>query len=117
MNHRNSSIRSFGEHDRIRRRHGIRAWPKQWWREKKERKIRFGIRPLLYSLLRREFLYPRGLKVCANIMCRNLFEVERAGQQFCDELCSRRERQRQYWQNQGKAAREARLTRSKDQKL
>jgi hypothetical protein len=80
--------------------------------------IRFGIRPLLYSLLRREFLQPRDIEICANTQCRDFFEVERAGQRFCNDECSRHQRQRDYWQSRGKKARKKRLaTRSKDRKL
>jgi len=71
--------------------------------------IRFGIRPLLYSILRREFLQPRDLVVCANTQCRDFFEVERAGQRYCNDECSRRQRQREYWQVHGKTARKERL--------
>lgn len=39
--------------------------------------IRVGIGPLLYSILRREFLQPCDVGVCANTQCRKLFEVER----------------------------------------
>jgi hypothetical protein len=55
--------------------------------------IRFGIRPLLYSVLRREFLQPRDVGICANTQCRDFFDIERAGQQYCNEVCSRRQRQ------------------------
>jgi hypothetical protein len=71
--------------------------------------IRYGIRPLLYSILRREFLYPRDVAVCANTQCREFFEVERTGQQFCCDDCSRHQRQREYWKNSGKKLREKRL--------
>ena len=71
--------------------------------------IRFGIRPLLYSILRREFLQPREVGVCANTQCRDFFEIERAGQRYCDEKCSRGQRQREYWQSRGKRARKQRL--------
>lgn len=80
--------------------------------------MRFGIRPLLYSILRREFLQPRDLGVCANTQCRAFFEIERAGQRFCNEECSRQQRQRDYWQSRGKKARKKRLaTRSANQNL
>ena len=69
----------------------------------------FGIRPLLYSVLRREFLQPREIDVCANSFCREFFEIERAGQRFCDEICSRQQRQREYWQANGKTLRRKRL--------
>jgi hypothetical protein len=71
--------------------------------------IRYGIRPLLYSILRREFLYPRDVAVCANTQCREFFEIERSGQRFCREDCSRHQRQREYWKNSGKKLREKRL--------
>ena len=45
--------------------------------------IKYGIRPLLYSILRRQFINPRGFAFCANTECRNFFNIERAGQQFC----------------------------------
>jgi hypothetical protein len=71
--------------------------------------IRFGIRPLLYSLVRREFLQPRGVNICANTQCRAFFEPERAGLRFCDDVCSRQQRQRDNWQTRGKEARRERL--------
>jgi hypothetical protein len=80
--------------------------------------IRFGIRPLLYSILRREFLQPREVGVCANTQCRDFFEVHRAGQRYCDNECSRSQRQREYWRDQGKTARKERLaSRSKSRNL
>jgi hypothetical protein len=77
--------------------------------------IRFGIRPLLFGILRREFLQPRDVGVCANTQCREFFEVERTGQRFCDDKCSRSQRQREYWQAGGKTVRRKRLAaRNKD---
>lgn len=70
--------------------------------------IRYGIRPLLYSLLRREFLYPRDVAICANSQCKEFFEIERAGQRFCSADCSLHQRQRDYWQDRGKKLREKR---------
>lgn len=64
--------------------------------------LHFGIRPLLYSLLRREFLNTFDAAVCTNPSCRNYFEVERAGQQYCSPECSRQHRQRAYWEARGK---------------
>jgi len=70
--------------------------------------IKFGTRPLLYSLLRRQFLYPRGFSICSNSECRNFFNIERSGQQFCSSECSRHHRQRIYWQKRGKTLRNKR---------
>jgi hypothetical protein len=73
--------------------------------------IKFGIRPLLYSILRRHFLYPRGISFCLNTECRNFFNIERAGQRFCNAECSRRQRQRDYWTKNGKKMRKKRTSR------
>jgi hypothetical protein len=72
--------------------------------------IKFGIRPLLYSILRREFIYPRGFAACVNTECRNIFNIERAGQQFCCTQCSLHQRQRVYWERRGKKLRKERST-------
>ena len=80
--------------------------------------IQFGIRPLLYGILRREFFQPRDVARCANTQCREFFEVDRQGQQFCSSKCSQQQRQRDYWQSDGKSARKERLAaRSKIQDL
>src|SRR5665213_2107742 len=71
--------------------------------------IKFGIRPLLYSILRRQFIYPRGSAICTNTVCRNFFNIERAGQQFCSSECSLHHRQRVYWQERGKKLRKKRV--------
>jgi hypothetical protein len=71
--------------------------------------VQFGIRPLLYGILRREFLQPRDVARCANTQCREFFEVDRQGQQFCSWECSQQQRQRDYWQSRGKNARKERL--------
>jgi hypothetical protein len=70
--------------------------------------LRYGIRPLLYAILRIEFLHPRDLAICANNHCGAFFERERAGQRYCKPICSRQHRQREYWQTQGKEARRKR---------
>jgi hypothetical protein len=73
--------------------------------------LRFGIRPLLYYLLRRTYLGRDLLAICRNEQCRQMFEVERAGQRFCDSECSRRQRQREYWASTGKKQRRQRTRR------
>jgi hypothetical protein len=73
--------------------------------------IKYGIRPLLYSILRRQFLAPRDFAACANTQCRNFFNIEREGQQFCSTECSLHERQRAYWRKRGKQLRRKRLKR------
>ena len=70
--------------------------------------IKYGIRPLLYSLLRRQFINPREFSLCANTQCRNFFSIERSGQKFCSEGCSMHQRQRSYWAKRGKKLRKKR---------
>lgn len=71
--------------------------------------LSFGIRPLLYSVLKREFFQPHDVGICANTQCRDFFEVERTRQRYCTSQCSRKQRQREYWEVRGKKAREERL--------
>lgn len=70
--------------------------------------IKYGIRPLLYSILRRQFLAPRDFAACANTQCRDFFNLERAGQRFCSPECSQQQRQRTYWKKRGKKLRKER---------
>jgi hypothetical protein len=68
-----------------------------------------GIRPVLYYILRREYLVKaRSIGICRNTDCRQLFEIERFGQEFCSEECSRLQRQREYWKKRGKTLRKRR---------
>lgn len=64
-----------------------------------------GIRPVLYYVLRREYLAERGIGICRNVDCRDVFEIERSGQEFCNDDCSRLQRQREYWATRGKKLR------------
>lgn len=73
--------------------------------------IEYGIRPLLYSILRRQFMNHRDSAACANTQCRDFFNVERDGQQFCSPECSLRQRQRIYWKKRGKNLRKERMAR------
>jgi len=70
--------------------------------------IKYGIRPILYSVLRRQFLAPRDFAACANTQCRDIFNLERAGQRFCSPECSQQQRQRTYWKKRGKKLRKER---------
>jgi hypothetical protein len=71
-----------------------------------------GIRPVLYYILRREYLLmARSIGICRNTDCRHLFEIERFGQEFCSEECSRLQRQRVYWKKRGKTLRKRRRKR------
>ncbi len=41
-----------------------------------------GIRPILYYMLRREYLTGGGISLCRNSDCRSIFEIERSRQEF-----------------------------------
>ena len=69
----------------------------------------FGIRPVLYAILSREFQSNREVELCANPKCRAYFTVERKGQKCCTAECSRQHRQREYWGEYGKALRKKRI--------
>ena len=81
--------------------------------EAPEHDLTGGIRPVLYHILRREYLHAAGVGVCRNMQCLEVFDIERAGQEFCSELCSRRQRQREYWQERGKKVRQRRIRHQK----
>jgi hypothetical protein len=70
--------------------------------------LRYGVRPLLYYLLRRVYLSKNSIAICANERCREVFEIEREGQRFCDATCSQHQRQREYWATIGKEKRQER---------
>lgn len=75
-----------------------------------------GMLPVIYFLLRREFLYGRGLAVCARPGCGKVFRIMRSGAEFCSARCSQLERQREYWHRQGKTRRRKRSKKAKDKK-
>jgi hypothetical protein len=70
--------------------------------------LRFGIRPALYLILRREYLAQGGVIICANDRCGAFFVSERAGQKYHSDDCSRQARQREYWRSAGRRKRRAR---------
>jgi len=68
----------------------------------------FGIRPVLYLILKRAYLGRGGVELCANDRCGRLFEVQRAGQRYCNPDCSQKSRQRVYWRESGSQKRRRR---------
>jgi hypothetical protein len=68
----------------------------------------FGVRPVLYHILKYEYLRRNAIRICGNVRCNQLFAVERAGQQFCSSLCSRKQRQRDYFRERGSGLRKKR---------
>jgi hypothetical protein len=70
-----------------------------------------GVRPVLYYILRREYLQAGGIAICRNSECHEVFDIERAGQEFCGDKCSRHQRQREYWNKRGARLRKRRRER------
>jgi hypothetical protein len=94
----------------------FRPWVYRWNDKPAEaphRDLRYGIRPILYSILRREYFLPGGVAICANAQCLEAFTIDRAGQRFCTTECSLHQRQREYWANRGKKLRKRRLRSAK----
>jgi hypothetical protein len=69
----------------------------------------FGMRPVLYYILRQDYLRRGGIRLCANVLCNKFFSAERGGQRFCTDDCSRKQRQREYWVLHGATLRRKRL--------
>lgn len=69
---------------------------------------RFAIRPGLYLILKREFLWGGGAIICRNDRCNQFFVSQRSGQVFCSPDCSSRYRQRRYWAARGSHLRKSR---------
>jgi hypothetical protein len=72
--------------------------------------LSYGIRPVLYLILRRTWLMG-SVGVCANERCRRLFEIDR--KPYCSDECSQHERQRRYWEEKGSARRRKRKRQQK----
>jgi hypothetical protein len=70
-----------------------------------------GIRPALYLMLREDYARGRQLGICGRQKCASAFLVKRLGQRYCCDDCSRKQRQKDYYQRKGK------FTRRKRQRL
>src|SRR5262249_28526091 len=74
---------------------------------------RKGVLPALYFMLRQDVLYRKGLAICRLADCGAFFRIERFGQRFCSERCSRLHRQRDYWAQKGKKLRKKRVLKNR----
>ena len=71
-----------------------------------------GILPMLYYMLRRDYLAEeKRVTICDNSSCGTLFAVERTNQRFCSARCSKLQRGRRYWYERGKERRRERTNR------
>jgi len=72
-----------------------------------------GIKPVLYGMLRLEYLRKdrQGLGVCPR--CNEVFAKERRGAVFCDKKCSELERGNNYYRDRGRDRRRQRAAESK----
>jgi hypothetical protein len=75
--------------------------------------VRFGIRPVLYLILKHIYLGSTGVQICANDRCRHFFESKRGGQLYCSPDCSQQFRQREYWATSGSTRRKLRSAKKK----
>jgi hypothetical protein len=65
--------------------------------------LTFGIRPVLYHLLRRDYLSEVHIALCPRADCEQKWFIQsRPGQMFCTEKCERKKRQREYYIRKGR---------------
>jgi hypothetical protein len=57
---------------------------------------RTGIRPILYYMLRLDYLYQREIKLCARPNCGGYFVPDRKDRIYCSNSCSNSDRQRRF---------------------
>ena len=94
----------------------FRPWVYRWEDKPTQaphRDLRYGIRPILYSILRMEYFRPGSVAICGNAQCLEAFVADRAGQRYCTTKCSLHQRQREYWTTRGKKLRRRRLRSAK----
>jgi hypothetical protein len=72
-----------------------------------------GTLPALYFMLRQDYMRHQETKICARADCGAFFVVERSGQRFCTADCSRKQRQRDYWQERGSTLRHKRTAKQR----
>lgn len=56
----------------------------------------YGIRPVLYYMLRMEYLYQREIKICGRPNCGFYFAPDRSDALFCSDLCENADKQRRH---------------------
>jgi hypothetical protein len=67
----------------------------------------FGIRPLIYHMVREDLLSGNEIRLCRNKSCGQFFRAERRDQTCCTPDCSERVRYQKYYENKRKPARQA----------
>jgi hypothetical protein len=62
-----------------------------------------GIRPILYYMLREDYLFSRPFRVCTLQGCSNYFVPVRRDTRYCSDECQNRAKQRRYYAKEVKA--------------
>jgi len=70
----------------------------------------FGIRPLIYHMIREDLLTQTEIRLCRNKSCGRFFRANRRDQTCCSPECSERVRFRKYYETKRKPQRQARNT-------
>lgn len=68
----------------------------------------FGIRPLIYHMIREDLLAKNEIRICRNKSCRKPFRADRRDQICCTPECSERVRSQKYYETKRKPERQAR---------
>lgn len=75
----------------------------------------FGIRPLIYHMIREDLLAGNEIRICRYKSCGKSFRADRRDQTCCTDLCSERVRSQKYYETKRKPERQARGAANKQQ--
>ena len=67
--------------------------------------LMFGVRPLIYHMIREDLLGENEIRLCRNKSCGNFFRADRRDQKCCSDECSGRVRYQKYYVTKRKPAR------------
>jgi hypothetical protein len=76
----------------------------------------FGVRPVLFAMLRRDILHKREIRICARSGCGKYFTATRLDRRFCDIVCSKKHASAEHYKNIVKPSRRREAERGKARK-
>jgi hypothetical protein len=71
--------------------------------------LTFGIRPVLYFMIRTDYLQGWELRLCGRIGCGTWFRPTEKRPHHCSSKCAQLERQTKYWHSKGSSQRRSRV--------
>lgn len=76
--------------------------------------LTFGIRPILYFMLRSDYLRGWEMRLCSRIGCGIWFRPTGHRPHHCSALCARRARQKKSWETKGRETRRTRIAKARE---